>query len=416
MIVICALALVLPSLLFANELPGHMVLNGDLTAVIKTAEGAQQLSGRMNAYLSLSDESLESGVSVEALNVALFGVDQKMLTGKETVGKPTGVVGFAAIASGEKRQRLQYDPKTRSLVGKVVGRVDMPQFYEMIELKVDPKQDYVEIPTIEATIDVRIELGKMADMKKARGEVLEDRVSAVMTLATSDAPQHRMRAFAFNVRIPYLTSQLVFWPFIEVARNLCIQPVRIMTFKSVFPPFLHFSGDGLAFGQPGVSTQWRKGDVTFTYRDWITLFKPQFSTLSAGETSALLSEVNENDCIEVFFVDRFDPQTMFGGGATFGLGQASSKVISSDENADFGVDLTHLAHEFGHVLGLAHPNPPGPPSTGTLMCPSGFNNDNPKINSQENKNTLSNPLLRFSLKFVSPGPDCQNSTDCGPCP
>ncbi|MEE4376106.1 MAG: hypothetical protein V2J55_01145 [Candidatus Competibacteraceae bacterium] len=38
-----------------------------------------------------------------------------------------------------------------------------------------------------------------------------------------------------------------------------------------------------------------------------------------------------------------------------GGGSASTKIISSDENADFGADLTHLADELGHVLTLKHP-------------------------------------------------------------
>ena len=245
---------------------------------------------------------------------------------------------------------------------------------------------------------------------------MEEQVSAVMNLTTSEASKKGgVRPFAISLRSQFVTSQLVFWPFIEVAKNLCIQPVRIMTFK-FFPFFFHLSGDGLPFGQPGANTQWNKADVTFSYRDWITLFKSQYSTLTASETGSLLSEVDVSDCIEVFFVDRFDPQTMFGGGATFGLGQASSKVISSDENADFGVDLTHLAHELGHVLDLCHPGDCPGVSSGTLMCPSGFNNDNPKVNSQENKDNVSNPLLQFSLKFRTPGPDCQNSADCGACP
>ncbi len=110
-----------------------------------------------------------------------------------------------------------------------------------------------------------------------------------------------------------------------------------------------------------------------------------------------------------------------GGGATFGSGTASSKIISSDGNARGGIDLTHLAHELGHVLGLRHPGAAAtasavPASSGTLMCPSGYLNDNPKVNSQENKNLISNPLLTFAIKFISPGPDCINSADCGACP
>ncbi len=415
-LVLPALAVALSAAsLSAHELPGHLVLNGDLSAVLKTAEGAQQFSGRMNGYFTVSGESLEKGVRIEALNVALFGVDQQAVTGKATRGKPTGVVGFSAIADGDKRQSLRYDPQSRVLVGKVRGRLDMPQFYEMTELRMNPKDDLVEIPTLEATIDVRIGVG---DLTRATSEKpMETRLEVAMTLATGPSTALSARAIDLAVRSRYVEAQLVFWPWIEIARRLCIQPVRILSFGGGgFPPFFHFSGDGLAFGQPGANTQWAKADVVFTYRDWITLFQSQFSTFSSNEAAALLAQVDVDDCIEVFFVDRFSPQDLFGGGATFGLGLASSKVISSDENADFGVDLTHLAHELGHVLALPHPTGANISSTNTLMCPSGFNNDNPKRNSQQNKNNLSNPLLTFAIKAVTPGPNCQNSADCGPCP
>jgi hypothetical protein len=104
-------------------------------------------------------------------------------------------------------------------------------------------------------------------------------------------------------------------------------------------------------------------------------------------------------------------------GATYSSGLAGAKIISTDQNVD-GVDLTHLAHELGHALSLMHPGTGTAKdgSTGTLMCPSGFNNDNPKINSQENKDRVSNPMLTFALKLVTAGPDCTNSATCGACP
>ena len=116
---------------------------------------------------------------------------------------------------------------------------------------------------------------------------------------------------------------------------------------------------------------------------------------------------------------------MDGGGVTSSGGTESAKVISSDENADFGVDLTHLAHEFGHVLTLKHPGQGFPTaalphrvdgSSNTLMCPSGFNNDNPQRNSQWNKDNVANPLLTFALKPWTVGPDCTDDSDCGSCP
>lgn len=413
-----ALAATLPALtLSAHEWPGHMVVDGDVTAVVETAEGRQQYGGRMNGYFTLSGESMEDGARVEALNVALFGVDQAAMTGRTVRGKPTGVVGFTASAEGGERQHLRYDPQRGILVGRVKGRVDMPQFFEMTELRIDPEDDVVEIPTMEAAIEVQIDVGEVGELSRAREKPVETRMSAAMKLVAAESDVLGARDFTVAVHSRYLRAQLVFWPWIEIGRRLCIQPVRIFSFGGGgFPFFFHLSGDGLAFGRPGNDTQWAKADVVFTYRDWITLLQPQFSTFSSDEANALLSQVDEDDCIEVFFVDRFSPQDLFGGGATFGLGMASSKVISSDENADFGVDLTHLAHELGHVLALPHPNAVNISSTNTLMCPSGFNNDNPKRNSQENKDNLSNPLLTFTIKLLTPGPDCQSSADCGPCP
>lgn len=417
-LIMAALVLALSATtLAAHELPGHLVINGDVSASLRSADGQQrQYGGRMNGYLILGGESFED-VRVEALNIALFGVHQQAMTGRATRSKPTGVVGFSALAEGERRQTLRYDPQSRTLVGKLRGRLDMPQFYELTELRIDPKDDLVEIPTMEATIDVRIPVGGLGEPAQAREKPVETSIEAAMTIAAAASDRLDARGFDVAVRAEHVQAQLVFWPWIEIARRLCIQPVRILSFGGGFPfPFFHFSGDGLAFGQPGAATQWAKADVVFTYRDWITLFQPQFSTFSSDEAGALLATVDVDDCIEVFFVDRFSPQTLFGGGATFGLGLASSKVISSDENADFGVDLTHLAHELGHVLALPHPTGAAGVSTNTLMCPSGFNNDNPKRNSQENKDNLSNPLLTFAIKLWSPGPDCQTSGDCGPCP
>ena len=56
-------------------------------------------------------------------------------------------------------------------------------------------------------------------------------------------------------------------------------------------------------------------------------------------------------------------------------------------------DFTHIAHELGHVLGLPHPTA-GISSTNTLMCPSGYCNDNPQRNSYVSL-SLSLPLSSY---------------------
>jgi hypothetical protein len=205
-----------------------------------------------------------------------------------------------------------------------------------------------------------------------------------------------------------------------VAKRLCVQPVRIGQITAGgFPPSfsVKFSGAGLEFGKPGAIEQWNKADVVFSWRDWMTIWSPSYMAFSQAESADLRDEVSVDDCVEVFFVDTFTPSVFWGGGATYSSGLASAKVISTDQNAAGGVDLTHLAHELGHVLSLMHPGSGSvkDASTGTLLCPSGFNNDNPKINSEENKNLVSNPLLVFAIKIRTAGPDCVDSASCGAC-
>ena len=119
-----------------------------------------------------------------------------------------------------------------------------------------------------------------------------------------------------------------------------------------------------------------------------------------------------------------DPVSAHGGGATWGSGLASSQIIMSDKNGS-GLDFWPLGLELGHVMGLAHPGSGAPNasqpnlidgSSGTLMCGSGFFADNPAINSQENKDIISNPLFTFSFKIIGALPNCTDSADCGACP
>ena len=304
--------------------------------------------------------------------------------------------------------------------------MDASWLAEFAEPAKDGRNDLFLTPTVPVTASVEIDLGKGAaergaDVRKSPG---------TLNVTFSIKETRFEKAVVPGLNVKFLKPIFIDWEiapivWFEVARSLCIQPVRLLrlTFggRGLFPINIQLSGAGLAFGEPGLRAEWKKADVVFNIREFMTLFSNAHWEMSESESGSLRSQVDEDDCIEAFFVNSFDPDDLFGGGATFGSGTASSQVISSDDNARNGVDFTHLAHEFGHVLGLRHPDAAAtasavPASTGTLMCPSGFNNDNPRVNSQENEDLLSNPLLRFTLKLRSPGPDCLDSADCGACP
>jgi hypothetical protein len=397
-----------------------LVANADVKSRLLRGREEIAVNGRVSAYLRVPDPARQPNVlEVQGFNLVYFGVPQEPVTGFKPRGKATAALGFAA--DPDQRQYLKYDPKAGLIYGEIAGSIDLPQFAELVPPQADEKGDDFRMRTQRATLRVQLSVEQSGSLYEQRAPV-EKRTGAVDVEVVAQ-PDADLRIGDYRIvteRIP-LEFELGWFPVIEVAKRLCVQPVRIgsITFNG-WPPVLQFqlTGDGLAFGKPGAINQWAKADVVFEWRDWMTVWNASYLTLTSGENTALRGEVSVDDCVEVFFVDRFSPNALWGGGATWGSGTASAKIISSDQNADFGIDHTHLAHELGHAIALMHPGSGSAKdgSTGTLMCPSGFMNDNPQVNSQENKNKVSNPLLTFAIKLVSAGPDCTNSATCGACP
>lgn len=408
---------------------GKAVINAKISSILSTANGKQEISGRVSAFLRMDPADFDRGrVKVGAFNVLYSDVAQELISGRKSDLYATGNLGFA-ISADKEGQYLEYNPQELTLTGIVSGSTSISQFEEIYQPNTKRGHDFDGLSQA-AKMQVKIVLDKPLDSNIGSEKTIAFRGAMEMDLDVQAQRDYDIGSYRLiNPRPQLIEFEIAWWIQLEVAKRLCLQPVRIGYFTSSggWPPIfsVHYSGDGLAFGLPGAQTEWGKADVVFTVREWKTVFNVAYSTLTSSEEAALRATVNDADCVEIFFVDQLSPNSMWGGGATWGGGTADTKIISSDQNADFGIDATHLAHEIGHAITLKHPGEGFPNasaphrvdgSTGTLMCPSGFMNDNPQVNSQWNKDSVQNPLFTFAIKVVGPNVDCQNDADCGACP
>lgn len=245
--------------------------------------------------------------------------------------------------------------------------------------------------------------------------------------------------------------ELIYWHTIYFWRTLTVQPIGIKghtklvcdeyTIKNYADPLgkprfyticakWHYLPDlsptgpkGLKFGQPGANTQWSKAGIRFTWLPMIYIHNTNYKVLDDdAEEEAFYNTYEDPLAVEIFFAHQFTPYSKAGGGFCVFCGTSDARIVSTEYMIDDCYkDFTHLAHELGHVLDLSHP--PGPnyglsvSSTNTLMCPSGYCNDNPARNSFENQMNANNPLITFTLSLTPQIPDdCNASSDCGYCP
>ena len=388
--------------------------NADVAAIVYVNDEKLEVKGQSSFYLSATREELEEGVvKIGAMNFAFFSVPQSALNFSGDNEEQKGNLTFTT--RGE--QRVRYDAERMILSGKLEGAVGASYMAEFAtSIKDSRESDHTLAPTQKSMLQFEIQL---SDPLVAKEQEKPIETHAKMQAKLTAESDQRINAYELRFELlPEYRIEQIFLPRIEVAKRLCVRPVRFskLIWNGSFISF-DYTGDGLAFGKPEANKQWAKADVVFTWRDFHTIYNPTLFTFSTSEYSDVLNSYDEDDCVEVFFVDGDSGMhNNWGGGASFNGGQAYTKIISSDGNAYWGIDKVHLAHELGHSMGLPHPNYYNDSSTNTLMCPSGFANDNPARNSQENKDNISNPLFTFALKIVSAGPDCQNSADCGSCP
>lgn len=394
---------------------GELVLASSSTSALELRVGrtTARYEAHFNVRAVATPAELKEGLlRVEQLSVAAFGVDQETLLKASSRSPRKGVLSFTAQTG--RLQRLRYSPESLVLQASIPMVGHFPRLTETAPLRFSEKDDDVEVRQQKAVVNIRLTLKE--PLKLAEADSLQKAEGSLSLDIKAEADERiGLSAYSLQMVVPSYVFEYGILRRFEVVKELCIQPVRIRSSASD----LNITGAGLNFGLPGARAQWRKGDVIFQVRPWITVTEPALKTLSSAEAATLLATVQQDDCVEIFFAEVFSPEAMWGGGATFAGGQATTQIITSDAQVPFGIDLTHLAHELGHAMTLKHPGqatatrPAG--STGTLMCPSGYLNDNPDVNSSENRSNISNPLFRIRFAQRGPLPDCSNSADCGPC-
>ena len=386
--------------------PLKLVGNAQVKSTLITDKDQLDIAGRTSFYLEADEEDIKKGlVRVKGLNLVYFKVPQAPLSSGSKPKNQKGTLGFAADLSSEP-QYLEYNPKYASISGTVKGYVDADFMADLVDAKFDGKNDIVKTPRQEAELHLNMKLS--APLSFAKNDSVMKNAALDIDLEAYANYEFDIIGYEITLENNYIKYESHIYA-TKVVKNLRIQPVRIRNNGG------RLSGAGLHFGLPGAVEQWAKADVVFTINDWKTLSEQKYWTLTEDETSSLLSEVDVENAVEVFFVYEMPEELNenWGGGATWGLGTASTQIITTDGNARGGIDLTHLAHELGHSMGLAHPGDPygrTEGSVGTLMCPSGWMKDNPQINSQENADNISNPLFIYALtKQPTDEPDCEDS-------
>ncbi|MGZ5436557.1 MAG: hypothetical protein ACXWID_14645 [Pyrinomonadaceae bacterium] len=396
-----------------------LIGNASFDATLRTKAGERSIKGRASFNF---DTAVCCGdpIRVRQFNLVFPGVPQADISGRQPKSKnPTGLLGMSIPAS-EKSTSLRYDAKSQTVSGEIPLQSHFPQIDEIYppQMTKDPREsDYSVSRTQRARVKFELKFSEpleSANARAAQGQLIKLTGNASGEIAVE--PLGDIGGYTIYLRPAAWAIDIGILRRFEAASRLCIQPVRIRSGAADPSP----TGAGLAFGRPGANTQWGKADVVFQVRDWMFINNAGLKVATEdAEEDTIRDSIDVADCIEIFFVENFDPEGLHGGGATWRSGLAGAQIISSDGNATFGVDLTHLAHELGHVLNMGHPGDPRglyDSSTNTLMCPSGWHNDNPKRNSRDNASNISNPLLIWTIKPISPGPDCTSSADCGRCP
>jgi hypothetical protein len=405
----------------------EVISNAPLEADLQAGGKLVKVRGQMSLYVHyVPSEAARGQIEVRTLDITFFDVPQEALSGRPPRrGRSMGLLSFSLPLEEESKQRwLKYVPGNHSISGDITMAAHFTQLDEVLPA-VRPKEDdgdYLVSRTIPGQFHVNVLLGGAPPELSRRPGQGDFSGTATFPAFASNG----VRIPEFKITIPDPPIETLSGPTgpTRVVRQLCLQPVSIKTSDSDTDP----TGESLATLLNNAQMQWQeKAAVVFDVQPVRTVKGSTFKTLLTGQTGnedGLLSQVDEQHCIEVFFIEDFIPANFYFGANSYAPAQPDAKVIVAEKPRDHNghvlpLDPLVLAHELGHVMGLGHPLRAGglfKSSSGTLMCAAKAGHPRPTNNSLANIQHLSNGLTSLQLQMTTAPADCAGNPTCGACP
>lgn len=283
------------------------------------------------------------------------------------------------------RPRVEFDRDSRRFAASFEAMVDFPAARRGDkEREADPETDTPGPAGLKTGVELRGQF--LSDLRPVEYgfEMLEAEMA--MTLPPQVEELIHLPRLVLPIKIPLI------WVRIGAKRQLTLQPVFIEA-DGMTPP----TGADFYPGLHRANELWGRCCIEFVAKCPLYVDEQDWRVATNSEAIDFRNSTNVSDAVEVFIVEELDPVDLWGGGATWGPGTATAKVVSTDNQLP--LNQNHMAHELGHVLGLGHPGD----STDTLVdgCagsvlePSGFFADNPGLQCEANCHNASNPLLHL---------------------
>ncbi|MEP7245135.1 MAG: hypothetical protein ABI885_15865 [Gammaproteobacteria bacterium] len=397
----------------------EVISNAPLQGKLQAGGRTLDVRGRLSFFVHYTRALAEAGkIEARGMNLVFFDVPQDAITKKP--GQPNADLLGIGLPLAKEPLFLKYDSRGHTISGDLPVEAHFNQLDELVA----PAQgagvydDYSVPAAVPGVITVKISIpAAPPDMvrRKVKGDF-----EAEIQLNGLTAGNVNIEPFRVSIPDPPVDVSTGAESDQVVQGHLCIQPVIFRANATDPNP----TGTSLSEGLKGAKEQWSDtGAVVFDARASKAVDNAALKVIHAGiDETKVRSQSSATDCVEVFFIQRYEPLSTHGGGITWRSGTASAQVIVSDANlssSSTAHDSMRLAHELGHVVGIGHPVMPlglFKGSTNTVMCTSSASASHPERNSADNLAHIKNPLLTFELATKPAPPACQKSADCLPCP